>query len=30
VYKNAYKDPSGINFLSNSGVEMVHIQDIDE
>ena len=30
VYKNAYKDPSGINFLASSGVEMVHIENIDE
>ena len=30
VYKEAYKDPSGIDFLGNAGVEMVHISQIDE
>ena len=30
VYKEAYKDPAGINFLRNAGLEMVHINDIDE
>ena len=30
VYKEAYKDPAGIDFLRNAGLEMVHINDIDE
>lgn len=30
VYREAYKDPSGIDFLGNAGVEMVHISQIDE
>ena len=30
VYKEAYKDTSGIDFLGNAGVEMVHISQIDE
>jgi len=30
VYKEAYKDPSGIDFLGNAGVEMEHISQIDE
>ena len=30
VYKEAYKDPAGIDFLKNAGLEMVHINDIDE
>ena len=30
VYKEAYKDPAGIDFLRNAGLEMVHIKDIDE
>ena len=30
VYKEAYKDPAGIDFLKNAGLEMVHIKDIDE
>lgn len=30
VYKEAYKDPEGIDFLRNAGLEMVHINDIDE
>jgi len=30
VYKEAYKDPSGIDFLGNAGVEMVYISQIDE
>jgi len=30
VYKEAYKDPGGIDFLRNAGLEMVHINDIDE
>ena len=30
VYKEAYKDPSGIDFLGNAGVEIVHISQIDE
>ena len=30
VYKDAYKDPAGIDFLRNAGLEMVHINDIDE
>ena len=30
VYKEAYKDPAGIDFLSNAGLEMVHINQIDE
>ena len=30
VYKEAYKDTTGIDFLGNAGVEMVHISQIDE
>ena len=30
VFKEAYKDPSGIDFLGNAGVEIVHISDINE
>ncbi|MDB3905511.1 dCMP deaminase family protein [Crocinitomicaceae bacterium] len=30
VYKEAYKDPAGIDFLRNAGLEMVHINQIDE
>ena len=30
VYKEAYKDPAGIDFLRNAGLEMVHIKEIDE
>ena len=30
VYHEAYKDPSGIDFLGNAGVEIVHISQIDE
>ncbi|MDG2153398.1 MAG: dCMP deaminase family protein [Crocinitomicaceae bacterium] len=30
VYKEAYKDPAGIDFLRNAGLEMVHINQINE
>jgi len=30
VYKEAYKDPSGVDFLTNAGVEILHISDIHE
>ena len=30
VYQEAYKDPSGIDFLENAGVELVHISEIHE
>jgi dCMP deaminase len=30
VFKEAYKDPSGVDFLKNAGVEILHISDIHE
>ena len=30
VFKEAYKDPSGVDFLKNAGVEILHISDINE
>jgi dCMP deaminase len=30
VYHNAYKDPEGINFLINAGVDVVNIQELDD
>ncbi len=30
VYKEAYKDPAGIDFLRNARLEMVHINQINE
>lgn len=29
VYRNAYKDLSGVKFLEKAGVEIVHLQNID-
>ncbi|MBM3418424.1 MAG: dCMP deaminase family protein [Bacteroidetes bacterium] len=30
VFKTTYKDPSGIQFLSDAGLEIVHIENIDD
>tara|TARA_R110000796_G_scaffold37722_3_gene95104 strand:+ start:57240 stop:57677 length:438 start_codon:yes stop_codon:yes gene_type:complete len=30
VYQNAYKDDSGLQFLSRAGVELLHLSDIKE